>query len=86
MKVWKPFEPLFIKRVKSKYGEKYTFATVTQLQALSLTEDLEMRQKYEQHHGLLAENPLHLNDFFFAGVDREIGMINYDYAIFYIMP
>ena len=68
---------MFILRKKSKFAEKYVFATGNQVQILSMsTEELGEKECYEQaeKHTILPMNPLHNDDTFFAGIRRERGL------------
>lgn len=70
--IWRPFEPAFIKRVKSSYRDEWSFRTAnTQRDALALSSDNDL--KHEATHGdcvgLMPENPLHQPDIWFAGIE-----------------
>lgn len=70
--VWRPFNPVFIKRVKSFYREEWSFRTVnTQMDALALSGDNDLRQEVSpmQSVGLTPNNPLHEPDMFLAGIE-----------------
>ena len=67
---WKPFEPLYVVRKKSLYSEEWSFQTVNQQRALCITaEDDYMKHEFENLHGLSHQNPLDMDDIFFAGVE-----------------
>ena len=86
--VWKPFEPMFIKRKKSLYRESWMFVTVNQQQALDVIEDFDLGHEYENDlntDSVLSENPLHMDDFFFVGVERAIGKMIYLLSIYPII-
>ena len=67
-------------RKKSLYRENWIFVTLNQQQALSQTDDLDLRFQCEEENrscnGVLSKNPLDMDDFFFAGVERMIGKIH----------
>lgn len=67
--MWKPFETLFTVRKKSLYAEQWSFQTVNQHRALCITADEDLKQEIEDQYGLFIENPLHLENVFFAGVE-----------------
>ena len=70
---------MFIKRLKSDYRNEWSFTTVEQQRALCLVDDVDQRRScQEEVHmsrpGLMADNPLHLDDFFFAGIEMIVGV------------
>ena len=61
-----------MKRLKSAYRDEWSFRTVhSQLDALLLSEKRDTVQDEYQHNtvGLMEGNPLHLPDFWLAGID-----------------
>ena len=68
--MWRPFDPIFIKRVKSQYRDEWSFRTAhNQLSALALADDGVVDRQASNNVGLLPDNPLHLPDFWLAGIE-----------------
>ena len=68
--IWHPFDPIFIKPVKSHYRDEWLFRTANnQISALALCDDEDINQEASNHVGLMPNNPLHLPDFWLAGIE-----------------
>ena len=70
-----------MKRLKSTYRDEWSFRTVhSQFDALDLSEN---RFESEYRHdtvGLVESNPLHLPDFWLAGIDTAINRTHVHYV------
>ena len=73
LEIWIPFEPVFIKRLKSKYRESWSFSILSQKTALS-QDDLTVDDSSEQQ--LFPTNPLHLDGFHFGGIESTYGVLS----------
>ena len=76
---WKPFEPKFIVRKRSDYRDVWTFRTMNQQQVLCEVGNVDTTRAYEEQvrelsTALMADNPLHMDDVFFAGIEMIIGI------------
>ena len=81
--IWRPFDPVFIKRLKSAYRDEWSFRTThSQLDALALSGDDDLKHEALDSHsvGLMADNPLHLPDFWLAGIETATNRM-FDYLM-----
>ena len=72
---------MFVKRLKSDYRNEWSFRTVyvDQRGALCLVDDVDWRRSCEEEvymlrPGLMSDNPLHMDDFFLAGIETILGV------------
>ena len=70
---------MYIKRLKSDYRNEWSFRTVEQQRALCIVEDVDLRRSCEEEvhmlrPGLMADNPLHIDNFFLAGIETILGV------------
>ena len=67
---WLEFEPVFIRRVKSKYREVWSFAVLSQKSALDMSTSAEEGYDPLPNQVLFETNPLHNSDeFCFGGIN-----------------